>query len=220
MGFGISKKAIVLMLVLVSLRSFATDTDPQDTSTQVTSAMETMHEEKADLSVNGEVAALDKDEYEETERQAITEYKKLDQEIHDLDHQVARLNKGAEDSRTKALIASKKLQLRQQQRADIAKKLALAERSKKVADSQNTGASQRLQAMEQRVEQLRQKNKEAHDGIMNAEKQNRDLKLRLDKAKRALAVEQKRRDTLKAKHTRVSQDGRRLKNELNHVAKM
>jgi hypothetical protein len=211
------KTALVLALCLVSFKTYATD-DTQ-ASVEINNTLQTMNQTKTDLSVEGEVADLDREEYEASEKQASMEIGKMREEIRRMESQSRSLTQGAERARLKAELAAKKLELSKKEQAELTRKVAMGEKEKNKAEQKNNQLKAQVDKMKEQVQQSKQKNRETLEDIRKAERENAQLMRSLEKAKKMIAEEKRKKDALRAKRVRISQNSSRIKSQLNKIAK-
>jgi chromosome segregation ATPase len=204
-------------VLLVSFKTFAAD-DDSSLQAELNTKMQTMQQEKAGLSVENEVVNLNKEEYEESEKQTVIELQKLHTEIKDMERQTAQLNQGAEKSRLDAVLAAKKLELRQREKAESQKKLAFANAQKRQAEHRKSQLTAKVEMTEQQLKQSRENTREAEAGIREALKQQSQLQKRLEQTKKMIAQEKRRQESMRSKKTRVSQQNAKLKSAIAKLA--
>lgn len=207
------KTTLTVAVLLISFKTFATE-DNSSLQAELDTKMQTMHQEKAGLSVEDEVVSLNKEEYEESEKQTMVELRKLQAEIKDMESKTASLNKGAERSRLDAVLAAKRLELSQRQKAESQKKLAFAAAQKRQAEHRKSQISAKVEMTEQQLKQAKQSTREVELSIREALKQQTQLQQRLDQTKKRIAQEKKRKDSMRAKKSRVTSQNQRLKNAI------
>jgi chromosome segregation ATPase len=204
---------LAVALLLTSFKTFAAD-EAGATQNDLDTKMQTMHEQKASLSVEDEVVGLNKEEYEESEKQTVAELRKLHSEIQEMERKTANLNQGAERSRLSAELAAKRLELRQKEKAESQSKMAFANAQKRQADHRKSQISAKVELTEQQLKQARVATREAEKAVRESERQQAQLKQRLERAKKMVAQEKRRQQGIRAKKSRMSGQNDRLKSAI------
>ncbi len=212
------KTSITAALVLVSLSAWSTESNPV-LSAQLNNTMNTMNQQKATLALESEVATLDNEEYQAAEKQTVTEIGNLSGDIKGLERQLRTINQGANRARVKAELASKRLQLKQTQQLAAQNRLKKADNEKKQADHRYSQVKAKVELTEQQLSQTKQKTREALDRIREIEKDNAKLKIRINQMKKMIAQEQKRKDGLRSKRNRLTEDGQHLRTQIQKLEK-
>lgn len=218
MGSKLLKTTIATALVLASLKAWSTESDPF-LSAELNSTMNTMNQQKATLALETEVASLDNEEYQAAEKQTVAEINKLSGEIKDLERQQRNLHQGAERAKVKAELAAKRLQLKQAQQIEAQNHLKKAEKEKKQADHRHSQVKAKVELTEQQLSQTKQKTREAMDHLREIEKDNSKLKSRIEQMKKMIAQEKKRKDGLRSKRVRLTEEGQRLRTQIHKLEK-
>lgn len=211
------KITAVLLLCLVSFNTWATD-DTQ-VSVDIHNTLQHMNQTKSDLTVESEVADLDREEYEAAEKQASNEISKMRADIREMERKSNSITKSAERARMKAEVAAKKLALSQREQAETQRKLSLAEKEKSKVDHRNSQLKAKMDMVKLQLNDVKAKNRATQNDIRKAEKENLQLKRTLEKTKKMIALEKRKKDNLRVKRLRLSQEKSRIKNQINRIAK-
>lgn len=211
------KTALVIAMCLVSFKSFATD----DTavSVDIQNTLQNMNQAKTDLTVEGEVADLDREEYEASEKQASTEIGKMREEIRRMESKSKSLNQGAERARLQADLAAKKLELSRREQSETQKKLAMSEKEKNKADKRNSQLKAQVETVKGQLQATKQKNREALEDIRKSERENVQLKRSFEKAKQMIAVEKRKKEQLRTKRMKLSKENMKITSAMKRLAK-
>ncbi len=213
MGMNLLKSTLAATVVLVSLNAWSTESDPA-LSTELNNTMNSMNQQKATLHLESEVVALDNEEYQAAEKQTVNEINKLHSEIKDLERQRRSLTKEADRARLNAELATKRLQLKQTQKADAQNRLAQANNEKKKAEHSHSQVKAKVELTEQQLSQAKQKTTETLNGLREIERDNVKLKNRIEQMKRSIALEKKKKDSLRSKRTKLTSEGQRLRKQV------
>lgn len=207
------KSTLTVALLMISFKTFAAD-ETSSLQAELDTKMQTMHEQKAGLSVEDEVVSLNKEEYEESEKQTVRELQRLHTEIREMEQKTASLNRGAERSRLNAELAAKKLELRQRQKAESQKKMAFAAAQKRQAEHRKSQMTAKVEMTEQQLKTARENTRETERAVRATERQQQQLKQRLERVKKMIAQEKRRQEGLRAKKTRMNGQNQRLKESI------
>lgn len=211
---GVSMKAtMAAAVVLVGMNAWGMDSS-EDLSLQLNNTVSTMNQQKASLALETEVVSYDNEEYQAAEKQTVFEIQKLNSEIKDLERQSRNLAKGAESARIKADLAAKRLQLKKTEQVEAQLRMKKADNDKKKAEHQFSQVKAKVEMTEQQLAQAKTQTRQTQDSIREIEKDNKKLQIRIDQVKKMIALEKKRKDGLRNKRTKVSQDGQRLRTQL------
>jgi chromosome segregation ATPase len=202
----------------VSLRAWSTESNA-DFSAELNNTMTTMNQQKATLALESEVASLDNEEYQAAEKQSVIEINRLNSDIKDLERQQRALNKGVDRARVQADLASKRLQLKQAQQVEAKNRLKKADNEKKRADHRLSQVKAKVELAEQQLSQAKQKTRDALNGIREIEKDNSKLKSRVAQMKKMIVQEKKRKDGLRTKRVRLTEEGQRLRTQIHKLEK-
>ena len=174
---------------------------------------DTAHERLMEVGVGGEIAIVDEEASVESLRQAEDDAARLQEQITDMEVQTKTLAKSAERAKQEADIAVKRTQLREKQKVEMQKRIALAELQNKKAEMSRKQARESLQRAELRLKSLSEQNRKLQEGNLQLAKEEISLQREIRKSEARLDGQKRNMEKLKQRRMQLAQSSQRMKKQ-------
>ena len=169
------------------------------------------------MRIESEANELDADAYNDLKADVGDEQAQLKSEIARLEKQTRELKAGAEQSKRRALMEAKKLELKQRQAKDSKGRLDMVEEQRRKEERQLSALQQQVKQTEQKAAVAKEKTLKARAQVVAAEKQRLALEKRLKSASAQIDAEKKRQKKMQETRAKLTAKNGRLKVDVKKV---